>query len=142
LSVAGWVSLFTASSLNSGMNCAAISAAIGVGEQAEPDRKRRYTAALTASIFYVIVGIFAKVALSIFQKSPAEFIAMLTCVALLPALANSTYESLRDLDFRVAAIVTFLVTTSGIHVLHIGAPFWGLCAGLILQKLIQTLRKK
>jgi benzoate membrane transport protein len=39
-----------------------------------------------------------------------------------------------------AAVVTFLVTASGITILGVGAAFWGLLAGLLVWGLKRVLR--
>ena len=136
LKVSGAFSFLTAGFLNSGMNCAAISAAIGVSPQAEPDKSRRYTAAITAGFVYIIVGLLGSTMLGLFNLVPNAFLAALTGLALLPSIASSTHDALVDPDYREAAMVTFLVTVSGIQVLKLGAPFWGLVAGVVIHQIV------
>ena len=140
LKVSGVLSFLTAGFLNSGLNCAAISAAIGVSPQAEPNKNRRYTAAITAGIAYIIVGILGSTMMALFNLVPNAFLAALTGLALLPSIASSTHDALVDPDYREAAMVTFLVTVSNIHVLKLGAPFWGLIAGVVIHQI--TTKKR
>jgi benzoate membrane transport protein len=56
-------------------------------------------------------------------------------IALLPIIINSLTDSLADSDFRDAAAVTFLVTISGISGWGVGAPFWGILAGLLIHQI-------
>jgi len=140
LKVSGVLSFLTAGFLNSGLNCAAISAAIGVSPQAEPNKDRRYTAAITAGIAYIIVGILGSTMMALFNLVPNAFLAALTGLALLPSIASSTHDALVDPDYREAAMVTFLVTVSNIHVLKLGAPFWGLIAGVVIHQI--TTKKR
>ena len=140
LKLSGVLSFLTAGFLNSGLNCAAISAAMGVSPQAEPDKNRRYTAAITSGFAYIIVGILGSTMMALFNLVPSAFLATLTGLALLPSIASSTHEALVDSDYREAAMVTFLVTVSNIHVLKLGAPFWGLIAGVLIHQ--STSKKK
>lgn len=140
LKLSGVLSFLTAGFLNSGLNCAAISAAMGVSPQAEPDKNRRYTAAITSGFAYIIVGILGSTMMALFNLVPSAFLATLTGLALLPSIASSTHEALVDSDYREAAMVTFLVTVSNIHVLKLGAPFWGLIAGVLIHQI--TSKKK
>ena len=39
--------------------------------------------------------------------------------------------------FGLGALITFLVTVSGISVLNIGAPFWGLVFGYAASRLLE-----
>lgn len=50
---------------------------------------------------------------------------------LLSTIANSLYTAVSDDASREAAIITFVVTASGISLFGIGAAFWGLVAGVI-----------
>ncbi len=140
LKLSGVLSFLTAGFLNSGLNCAAISAAMGVSPQAEADKNRRYTAAITSGFAYIIVGILGSTMMALFNLVPSAFLATLTGLALLPSIASSTHEALVDSDYREAAMVTFLVTVSNIHVLKLGAPFWGLIAGVLIHQI--TSKKK
>jgi benzoate membrane transport protein len=38
-------------------------------------------------------------------------------------------------DYRDSAVVTFLVTLSGVAAFGVGSPFWGLMAGVIVHQL-------
>lgn len=84
---------------------AAISAAVCLGSEAHPDPGRRYMAAAAAGGFYLLTGLFGG------------------SIGLL-------FSALLDEEHRDAAIITFLVTASGITLLGIGAAFWGLLAGI------------
>jgi len=50
---------------------------------------------------------------------------------LLSTIANSLYTAVSDGVSREAAVITFVVTASGISLFGIGAAFWGLVAGVI-----------
>ena len=68
-------------------------------------------------------------------------IATIAGLALLPALANSLHESVMGVNGREVAMVTLLITISGIQPLGLGSPFWGLVAGMLLSAIPPHLRK-
>jgi benzoate membrane transport protein len=136
----GLFSLFTAGYLNSGVNTSAITASIAVGEHADPDRSTRYTAGVFTGLFYIAAGVVGISILSLFNALPAAALAALAGLALFPALSNSLHESFLHARDREAALLTILITISGIHPLQLGAPFWGLLAGVLLH-LLANLRK-
>lgn len=131
----GVISLLTAGYLNSGVNTSAITASIAVGEHADPDQSTRYTAGVFTGIFYIAAGVVGVSILSLFNALPAAALAALAGLALFPALSNSLHESFDDSRGREAALVTILVTISGIHPLQLGSPFWGLLAGVLFYSL-------
>ena len=133
----GLISFLTAGMLGSGTNCAAITAAIGSGEQAEPDKTRRYSAGVICGVTYIAAGVMGSTMLGLFGALPGAMLAALAGLALLPAIANSTHEALVDPQYREAALVTFLVTVSNIHPLKLGAPFWGLVAGFVVHYIVE-----
>jgi benzoate membrane transport protein len=59
---------------------------------------------------------------------------------LLPIITTSLVDAMEDKDYRDSAVVTFLVTISGVSALGVGSPFWGLIAGVIVHQL-QRLRR-
>jgi benzoate membrane transport protein len=138
----GLISVATAGMLGSGTNSAAITAAIGSGEQAEPDKTRRYSAGVVCGIFYLIVGILGATMLGLFGALPGAMLAALAGLGLLPAIANSTHDALEDPQYREAALITFLVTVSNIHPLKLGSPFWGLVAGFIVHYIVEFKGRK
>jgi len=136
LVVGGLLSLATAGFYNSGINTSAITAGIAVGEHAEPDRARRYTAGVTCGIAYIVAGVLGAAVVTFFSALPAAMLAALAGLGLFPAIANSLHESLKLPQPREAALATLLITMSGVHPLHLGSPFWGLIAGLCLHAFV------
>lgn len=135
LIASGFLSLASAGFLNSGVNTSAITASIAVGEHADPDRTTRYTAGVITGIFYIAAGLVGASILTLFSALPAAMLASLAGMALFPALSTSLHEALSDSRGREAALVTVLVTISGLHPLQLGSPFWGLLAGTLLYAL-------
>ena len=52
-------------------------------------------------------------------------------LALMNTISNGLVAALKQDDQREAALITFLVTLSGISLLNIGSAFWGIVAGSI-----------
>jgi len=117
-------------------NLAAITAAICMEEDADKNRKTRYLAAVSAGIFYLLAALFGATIVALFSISPKALVLSLAGLALLGTLGNCLSQSLEKPQHREAALITFLVTSSGVVFLGIGAAFWGLVAGLFAQLVI------
>lgn len=113
------------------LNLAAITAAICMSETADPDPAKRYLATVYAGIFYIIVACFGATIVALFAATPVALIQMLAGLALLTTIASSLSTCLIKDEFREAALVTFLITASGITLFNIDAPLWGLIGGAL-----------
>ncbi|MCP1582490.1 benzoate/H(+) symporter BenE family transporter [Pseudoxanthomonas mexicana] len=132
--VVGWtglVNLLLAPFGAFALNLAAITAAICMGREAHEDAARRYVAAIAAGVFYVVVGLFGATVAALFAAFPKELILAIAGIALLGTIGNSLAAALRDDAEREPALVTFLVTASGLSLAGIGSAFWGLLAGVV-----------
>ncbi len=117
------------------VNLAAISAALSAGPDAHPDPSRRWIAAATAGAGLIVLGLGAGVATALVAASPAILVEAVAGLALVGALAGALTAALADPDRRDAAVVTFVVSASGITAASISASFWGLVAGLAVLAL-------
>ena len=122
------------------LNLAAITAAICMVPEAHPDPARRYVAAVWAGVFYLLVGVFGATVAGLFAAFPTELVLAIAGIALFGTLGNSLATALHAVDEREAALVTFLVTASGLSLLGIGAAFWGLVAGVIVRLVLHRPR--
>lgn len=113
------------------LNLAAITAAICMGRDVHEDPARRYTAAVSAGAFYIVVGLFGATVAAVFAAFPKELVAALAGIALLGTIGNSLAVAMREEVEREPALVTFLVTASGLSMAGIGSAFWGLVAGVV-----------
>ena len=112
------------------LNLAAITAAICMGREAHEDPRRRYVAAMAAGGFYVVIGLFGATVVGLFAAFPRELVAAIAGLALLATIGNGLAAALRDENQREPALVTFLVTASGVTLAGVGSAFWGLVAGV------------
>ncbi|WP_372882782.1 benzoate/H(+) symporter BenE family transporter [Psychromonas sp.] len=123
------------------VNLAAISAAICMGDEVDPDKTQRYRAAIWAGIFYLIAGIWATTVVTLFLALPAEVTQLLAGLALLGTLLMCLQTAFAREEYREAALMTFLLSLSGITLFGIGATIWGLLVGLIEIKLTKKRQK-
>jgi benzoate membrane transport protein len=118
------------------VNLAAITAAICSGPQAHENPARRYLASVAAGVFYLLLGLLGTTVALLFAALPAELIVTIAGLALLGTIGNGLAAATRDERWREPALVTFLVTLSGITLLSIGAAFWGLVAGAVTARVL------
>ena len=133
----GIFSLLSAPFGGHAVNLAAITAALCAGEDAHPDPKRRYWAAIVAGLLYIVFGLLAGAATAFISASPPILIEAVAGLALLGAFGSAVMGAVSAAEGREAAVVTFVVTASGLSFLGISGAFWGLVAGgamLALQR--------
>jgi benzoate membrane transport protein len=131
ISWTGIVTLLLAPFGGFAINLAAITAAICTGPEAHEDPDKRYLAGLSNGIFYLLLGLFGATIAGLFSAFPPEFVLALAGLALLTTIANSLHSAVFEASTREAAVITFLVTASGVSLFGVGAAFWGLVAGAI-----------
>lgn len=120
---------------------AAITAAICQSPDAHPDAQQRWKAAVAAGGFYLLAGIFGGSITSLLAALPLAWIQTLAGLALLGTIGGSLFQALAHEKERDAAVVTFLVTASGVTLLGAGSAFWGLVAGGICSIALSRTRR-
>lgn len=113
------------------LNLSAITAAICMGREAHPDPDRRYTAAVSCGALYVVIGIFGAAITGVLTAFPRELIAAIAGLALLGTIGSALATAMKDDFHREAALITFLVTLSGVAIGGVGSAFWGVVAGAL-----------
>ena len=111
------------------LNLSAITAAICMGEEAHPDKAKRYTAAMACGLIYIGIGIFGATFTALLLAFPKELVMAIAGIALLGSIGGGLHTALADDRHREAALITFLVTLSGVVLAGIGSAFWGVVAG-------------
>jgi benzoate membrane transport protein len=127
----GLASLASAFFGGHGINLAAITAAICTSEEAHPDRSKRWIVAVVYAGFYLLMALFSPILIQLFLTLPREVIAVLTGLALVPALSGALETLLMSKTDREAGVLAFLATGSGLSLFGLGAAFWGLAVGLL-----------
>jgi benzoate membrane transport protein len=113
------------------LNLSAITAAICMGRQAHPDPDKRYTAAVSCGLIYIVIGIFGAAITGLLTAFPKELVVAIAGLALLGTIGNGLAVALKDESHREAALITFLVTLSGVVIAGVGSAFWGVVAGAV-----------
>ena len=122
-------------------NLAAITAAICMGKEVDPDTKRRWPAAVWAGCFYLVTGCFGATVAALFSAFPAALVTCVAGLALLSTIGSSLHSALQQDEAREAALLTFIITASGISLLGIAAACWGLLIGLAIYQ-FQSYRQR
>ena len=131
ISVTGIASVLLAPFGSHGIHLAAIPMAICAGPEAHPDRSKRYTAAVWCGVFYGIAGIFGATLAALFAAFPAALVLSIAALALLGSIGSGLTQAMQTPHEREAALITFMVTASGLTLFGIGAALWGLIAGVV-----------
>ncbi|GAA1749421.1 benzoate/H(+) symporter BenE family transporter [Kocuria aegyptia] len=123
------------------LNLAAVTAGIATSPESHPDIGRRYVAGVSCGAFYVLFGLFADIVVTAFSAVPPGMITALAGVALLGALQGSFSESMRPGRHQPAvieaALITLVVTVSGIAPYGVVSPFWGMLAGIAAYAILR-----
>jgi benzoate membrane transport protein len=122
------------------INLAALSAALAAGEEAGPDRSRRWIAGFTSGLAYLVLAAFSTALVSLVAAAPAGMLEAVAGLALLGTLASSVSAALADPEDRIAPAVTFLMAASGLAFAGVGSAFWALAAGLAVRAVLNPRR--
>ncbi|HSV50670.1 MAG TPA: benzoate/H(+) symporter BenE family transporter [Burkholderiaceae bacterium] len=105
-------------------------------------KDQRFLAGMLYGLLMLLFGLAAPMVVALGVTLPVAFIGVLGGLAIVRVLqAWMTAAFVSELSF--GALIAFLVTLSGVTILHIGAPFWGLIFGVAASWLIErpALRK-
>ncbi|WP_027482848.1 benzoate/H(+) symporter BenE family transporter [Deinococcus pimensis] len=128
----GWTGL--ASLLSAGFGAhtttlAAITAAICAGPEAHPDERRRWVAGVASGVSYLVAAACAGLLAGVFVALPGALVTALAGLALTGSILSSLTAALSDERWRETAVLTVLVTASGVTFLGVGSAFWGFVLG-------------
>ena len=113
------------------LNLAAITAAICMGREAHADPDKRWVAAAACGALYCVVGVFGAAVSGLLTAFPRELVVAVAGLALLGTIGSGLATALKDDAYREAALITFLVTLSGVKLFGVGSAFWGVVAGAL-----------
>ena len=116
-----------------GVCLAAITASICSGPSCHPDSGQRWRVGLTYALCYVGFAAFAELLVEFLLALPGVLITTFAGLALFNPLRGSLVSALSgDALHTEAAVLTFVVTVSGVSLFGVGSAFWGLRAGCAL----------
>jgi benzoate membrane transport protein len=141
LTTTGLTSILLAPFGSHGIHMAAISAAICAGPEAHEDPQKRYTAAIWCGVFYGIAGIFGATLAALFTVLPKALILSIAALALLASIIGGLTQAMSEPKEREAALITFLVTASGMTLFSVGSAFWGIVAGMLTLAILNWGRR-
>lgn len=114
------------------MNLAAITAAINANDQSHKDPNRRWLASVYGGYFYLLIALLTGVTVAFVLQAPRELVLAAAGIALLGTIISALSSAVEVVELRLPAMVTFLVTASGLTAFSIGSAFWALIAGLLV----------
>lgn len=118
------------------ISLAAITAAICTGKEADLNPSQRFKATIFAGICWLIIATFGATVVAIFYAFPHELILSIAGLAVFSTIGSSINTALSTDQHREAAVITILVSASGLSLFGIGAAFWGLIAGIFATLLL------
>ncbi len=124
------------------INLAAITAAICASPEAHTDPSKRYSAGVAAGVFYLLTGLAGAAVVALFTAFPTALVTALAGLALLGTIGTNLALTTQAGPDREPAIITLLVTVSGISFFGIASAFWGLVAGLICILVLRLPKTK
>lgn len=124
------------------INLAAITASLVTGPETHPDPSKRWLFAWPYFFIYLLVGLAAASFIAILGALPGPLIVAIAGLALFAPLLGSITAMMKDARDVESALVTFLVTASGITLAGVGSAFWGLLAGLVLFSARHALERR
>ena len=111
------------------LGLAAITAAICQGREAHADPARRWVASAAAGVFYIVTGLLAGAVVGLIAALPKVLVLALAGLALLGTIGSGLAAAVKEEHTREAAVITFLITASGLSLWGVGAAFWAVVAG-------------
>ncbi|MDQ2102476.1 benzoate/H(+) symporter BenE family transporter [Azospirillum isscasi] len=111
------------------VNLAAITAALCASPDADPNPARRWQAAFVSGVGYILFAALAGVTAVMVTRSPPILIEAVAGLALVGAFGSALMGAVQAEANRTAALVTLLVTASGLSFAGVGSAFWGLLLG-------------
>lgn len=117
------------------ISMAAITAAICLGDDVNPDRHRRWVVGLVYAAIWTLLGLLSPLILALLGALPPELMTAIVALALLGPFMGAATGAFTPPETRFPAAITLAVTAAGTPALGIGAAFWGLVAGLAFHAL-------
>ncbi|MDP5214455.1 benzoate/H(+) symporter BenE family transporter [Pseudoalteromonas tunicata] len=124
------------------INFAAITAAICMTPEVNPNPNKRFLGSVAAGLFYILLAIGSGTLISLLDAMPSALILALAGIALFGTIASSLKLALSESYYLEASMITFLVTASDLVLLNIGSPLWGILAGCLTLFIQQITQKK
>ncbi|WP_353713467.1 benzoate/H(+) symporter BenE family transporter [Arthrobacter sp. K5] len=103
---------------------------------ASGQKNRQYTAAVIYGLLSLVCALVAPMLTRLMLATPQAFILALGGIAMLRALQQAFVAAFAT-KFTLGALVTFVVTISGLNLFNIHAAFWGVVIGYGVSRLLE-----
>jgi benzoate membrane transport protein len=91
-----------------------------------------------AGLLYIALGLAGGAVAGLLLAFPRELVAAIAGLALLGTIASGLVAAFKEEAHRDAAVITFVVTLSGVSAFGIGSAFWGVMVGLTATLLARS----
>lgn len=99
-------------------------------------KSRQYTAAVVYGLLAIFCALLAPALTRLMLATPEAFVLALGGIAMLKALQQAFVTAFAT-KFTLGALVTFVVTISGLDLFNIHAAFWGIVIGFGVSRLLE-----
>lgn len=103
---------------------------------ASGERERQYTAAVSYGLLSLVFALFAPLFTSFMLATPEAFVLALGGIAMIKALQGA-FVTAFSTRFTFGALITFVVTVSGLDLFNIHAAFWGILFGYLASRILE-----
>jgi len=107
---------------------------------ASPDagpKEGRYASVLIASLFLVVLGITAGIAVPFIVALPLPLINAIAGLAMLPVLLGSLQSTFLAKRFQTGSFFSLVIAMSGVTLLGVAAPVWALVGGVVVSFFVE-----
>lgn len=125
-----------------GISLTALTAAICASEEADSNPSNRYKSTIFAGLCWLCIGLFGSTIVAVFFQFPKELMLAIAGLALLSTIGNSLKNALEHEIHREPALITILVSASGMTMFGIGSACWGLIAGIFSSFVLTWFKKE
>jgi benzoate membrane transport protein len=91
-----------------------------------------WQASSCAGVLYLVLALFAASLVDVFAAFPRELVIGIAGLALMPTIAAGLSRAMEAESERDAALLTFVVTASGVTLAGIGSAFWAVVLGVVM----------
>jgi benzoate membrane transport protein len=100
------------------------------------EKHRQYTGAVVYGLLSLVCALLAPTLTRFMLATPEAFVLALGGLAMLKALQQA-FVTAFSTAFTLGALVTFIVTISGMNLFNIHAAFWGILIGYSVSRLLE-----
>lgn len=121
---------------------AAVTSALCMGKDCHENPSQRYIGGVFNGVFYFVGAMFAGSLVGLFAMLPKTLIAVLAGLALMGGLLTNINLAMQNPSEREPALLTFLVTASGLDLFGLSSVFWGIVLGMASFFVLQYRHKQ